>query len=99
MRSSDVRSPRVRDRFLRLVCDRLEAREADPGAAGLSARERAVAGLLGSGLSNKAIARTMRVSDNTVKFHLKNIYAKLGVATRRDAAVALARTMPAQRVR
>jgi len=87
-------SPRVRDRFLHTVFDRLEAQDAQPRAAALSERERAVAGLLGQGLSNKAIAKSMRVSDNTVKFHLKNIYAKLGVATRRDAAVALGASSP-----
>jgi len=87
--SLNGQSPRVRDRFLHTVFDRLEAQDAQPRAAALSERERAVAGLLGQGLSNKAIAKSMRVSDNTVKFHLKNIYAKLGVATRRDAAVAL----------
>jgi LuxR family maltose regulon positive regulatory protein len=82
------RSPRVRDRFLHGLSGKLEADDPARGQA-LSERERAVAGLLGRGLSNKAIAKTMRVSDNTVKYHLKNIYAKLGVATRRDAAAAL----------
>jgi LuxR family maltose regulon positive regulatory protein len=85
----DPASPRVRDRFVSTVVERLRTREPYARTGDLSERERAVAGLLGKGLSNKAIARAMRVSDNTIKYHLKNIYAKLGVATRRDAAAAL----------
>ena len=87
--AADASSPRIRDRFVSTVVERLRAREPFARNGDLSERERAVAGLLGKGLSNKAIARAMRVSDNTIKYHLKNIYAKLGVATRRDAAAAL----------
>ena len=43
--------------------------------------------LVQSGLSNKQIANLLSVSDNTVKFHLKNIYEKLGVGSRRRVAV------------
>ena len=46
--------------------------------------------LLADGMSNKAIARALQVSDNTVKFHLKNIFSKLGVSSRAEAASALA---------
>jgi LuxR family maltose regulon positive regulatory protein len=94
--AADSRAPRVRDRFLREVMDRLQARNSDARTRALSERELAVAGLLGQGMTNKAIARAMRVSDNTVKYHLKNIYAKLGVATRADAAMALGRSAAAQ---
>ena len=81
----DPRAPRVRDRFLQSISDSMRA-PADAGAgAQLSDRERAVVRLLGEGLSNKAIARALRVSDNTVKFHLKNVFTKLGVSTRTDA--------------
>lgn len=43
--------------------------------------------LVQSGLSNKQIANLLSVSDNTVKFHLKNIYEKLGVGSRRRVPV------------
>ena len=38
------------------------------------------------GLSNGAIARELWVTEQTVKFHLTNIYRKLGVANRTEAA-------------
>ncbi|MFO8125390.1 LuxR C-terminal-related transcriptional regulator [Yoonia sp.] len=41
--------------------------------------------LLSEGCSNKELAREMRVSLPTVKFHLRNLYAKLGAADRRQA--------------
>lgn len=41
---------------------------------------------LEKGLSNKEIARDLGVSDNTVKFHLMNVYRKLDVRTRTAAA-------------
>jgi DNA-binding CsgD family transcriptional regulator len=41
--------------------------------------------LLSEGCSNKELAREMRVSLPTIKFHLRNLYAKLGAADRRQA--------------
>ena len=38
-----------------------------------------------NGLRNKHIALEMAVSEQTVKFHLKNIFKKLGVKSRKDA--------------
>ena len=51
----------------------------------LTTREREVLGLLGQGLSNKMIARDLRISEHTVKFHVSSIYAKLGAASRTEA--------------
>jgi DNA-binding NarL/FixJ family response regulator len=51
----------------------------------LTEREREVLGLLGWGLSNKMIARDLRISEHTVKFHVSSIYAKLGAASRTEA--------------
>lgn len=51
----------------------------------LSAREETTLKLLAKGLSNREIANTIHVSENTVKFHLKNIYSKLGVKNRLQA--------------
>lgn len=48
----------------------------------LSAREREVVKLLLQGKSNKLIAWSLGISDRTVEFHLKNIYAKFQVSSR-----------------
>lgn len=58
--------------------------------AQLSEREAQVASRLALALPNKEIARELGLSPETVKWHLHNIYAKLGVATR-YAAVTLLR--------
>ncbi len=51
----------------------------------LSEREHAVLNLLLQGISNNAIAGRLQVSPSTVKFHLRNIYSKLGVRSRAEA--------------
>ena len=56
----------------------------------LSSRELEVMEQLAQGHSNKLIARHLGLSEPTVKFHLKNIYAKLGV-NKRALAVSVAR--------
>ena len=56
----------------------------------LSSRELEVMEQLVQGHSNKRIARHLGLSEPTVKFHLKNIYAKLGV-NKRALAVSVAR--------
>jgi DNA-binding NarL/FixJ family response regulator len=48
----------------------------------LSPRERAVALLIGGGLSNKEVARELGLSLGTVKVYVHNIFAKLGVRSR-----------------
>ena len=48
--------------------------------------------LLDRALSVKTIARALNVSPGTIKWHLKNVYAKLGAVSREDA-VAKARTL------
>lgn len=53
--------------------------------ARLTGSEGAVLLRLEQGLSNKAIARDLKVSENTVKYHLTNIYQKLGAGSRTAA--------------
>ncbi|HLK71021.1 MAG TPA: helix-turn-helix transcriptional regulator [Steroidobacteraceae bacterium] len=57
----------------------------------LSAREREILSLVAAGISNKGIARSLRVSPNTVKFHLAALFTKLAVGTRAEAIAAAAR--------
>ena len=51
----------------------------------LTPRETQVLELVADGLSNKAIALALGVSDETVKFHLAAIFGKLGASNRTDA--------------
>jgi DNA-binding NarL/FixJ family response regulator len=53
---------------------------------GLTARELEVAELLARGMTNKEIADALVITTNTVKRHLKAIFAKLDVHTRAAAA-------------
>jgi DNA-binding NarL/FixJ family response regulator len=55
------------------------------GHAGLTAREQEIAALMGAGLSNKEIARRLRISLATAKSHVHNILGKLGVSSRSQA--------------
>ncbi|MCY1425353.1 HTH-type transcriptional regulator MalT [compost metagenome] len=65
-----------------------------PAAAigNLSDRESEVLALLAHAMPNKKIARALGVSPETVKWHLKNIYGKLGVSGR-DEAIARMRDL------
>jgi LuxR family maltose regulon positive regulatory protein len=86
---AEARLPRVRDLFVNSIVEDWQQRGAESDVAVLSEREQAVLQLLAQGLTNKAIARALQVSDNTVKFHLKNIFTKLGVTSRAEAVRAL----------
>jgi DNA-binding NarL/FixJ family response regulator len=58
-----------------------------PGVPTLSEREREVLALLGSGLSNRAIADELYLSVDTVKTHVRKVFAKLDVTNRTRAAL------------
>ena len=53
----------------------------------LTAREREVIALIAQGRANKAIALELGVSEKTVKTHVSNIFAKLGLTDRTQAAL------------
>lgn len=57
-----------------------------PDLHGLTERELDVLRLLAEGADNKAIAGKLFVTVKTVKYHLTNIFAKLGVSNRTEAA-------------
>ncbi|MFI5265745.1 MAG: LuxR C-terminal-related transcriptional regulator [Chloroflexota bacterium] len=63
----------------------------DPLQEPLTPRELEVLQLLSHGLSNKLIARTLSISEHTVKFHVSSTYAKLGAASRTEAVSLAAR--------
>jgi DNA-binding NarL/FixJ family response regulator len=51
----------------------------------LTERERAILDGIAAGLTSEAISRDLWISEHTVKFHLSNIYRKLGVPNRAGA--------------
>jgi DNA-binding CsgD family transcriptional regulator len=72
----------------RAELERVGARKS-ASSGGLTATERRVAELAVEGLANKEIARTLVVTVNTVEFHLRNTYAKLGIRSRVQLAAAM----------
>lgn len=58
-----------------------------PGAKELRKRELEVLKLAARGLSNKQISTELNITDNTVGTHLVNIFRKLGVESRTEAAL------------
>ncbi|MNC59542.1 Transcriptional regulatory protein LiaR [compost metagenome] len=60
-------------------------RKAISPIASLSERETEVLQLMAQAMTNKKIARTLGVSPETVKWHIKNLFAKLNVAGRVEA--------------
>ena len=80
---------------IRQMCDgtvfRTAAGEGAPTAGeaaaafGLTAKEGDVLDALARGLSNRSIAKELWLSEQTIKFHLTNIYGKFGVSTRTEA--------------
>ena len=53
----------------------------------LTPREEEVLALLADGLTNRAIARQLAISENTVKFHVQSLLGKLDAQSRTDAVV------------
>jgi DNA-binding CsgD family transcriptional regulator len=90
-------APESKDRevppFAASLLSRWDARSAGDHSAQLSsrgsdrltARERDVLALISQGCSNKRIARTLEISPETVKSHVKRIFLKLDVSTRTKA--------------
>ena len=71
----------------RAVRDDSTATQKEPRFSDLTPREMEILCQLAAGLSNKAIARELGISDGTVKLHVKAILRKLEVRSRVEAAV------------
>ncbi len=69
----------------RLIIDRV----ARPAVPALTRRERDVANLVTAGHRNRVIADALGISEGTVKMHLHNVYAKLGLESRTQLAMEL----------
>jgi DNA-binding CsgD family transcriptional regulator len=71
-----------------------EATLGSPGSlatpvTGLTSREREIAGLAASGLSNREIAARMLISKRTVDAHIEHVFGKLGISSRVQLAIRL----------
>ncbi len=66
---------------------REDAQPCDPDAAGLTDQERRILELIAAGMSNKAVARELSITDGTVKVHVKHLLRKLNLRSRLEAAV------------
>ena len=65
----------------------LTARRTSAAGSELTDREREVLALVGQGLANKQIARSLGIRESTVKAHLSKVFAAIGVADRTSAAL------------
>jgi DNA-binding CsgD family transcriptional regulator len=72
------------DRAASALLEEVRGVGAGPGA--LTAREREIAGFLADGLSNRAIAERLVLSERTVETHVRSILAKLRLANRTQVA-------------
>jgi DNA-binding NarL/FixJ family response regulator len=68
------------------VVHRFERQPAAITDCPLTLREKEILGLVAEGATNGQIARSLWVTEQTVKFHLSNTYRKLGVANRTEAS-------------
>jgi DNA-binding NarL/FixJ family response regulator len=77
----------------RVAAALLPSRTPAPGEA-LSDREQEVLALAAKGLANKQIARSLGISESTVKVHLGNVFRRIGVSDRTSAAMWARENLP-----
>lgn len=61
------------------------------GEEELSEREVQILALVAKGYRNARVAKTLNITESTIKFHLNNVYSKLGVSSRTSAVAIAAR--------
>ena len=81
----DAYLARLLERFGTGNVGRTSESSANGASAMLTPRELAILQLISQAMANKRVALTLNISLETVKWNLKNIYAKLGVSSRYDA--------------
>jgi DNA-binding NarL/FixJ family response regulator len=78
-----VMTQSVADQFLNLVAGGNQKKRYD----GMTRREVEILQLLGQGMTNKQMAYRLKISEKTVRNHISNFYAKLGVGDRSQAVL------------
>jgi len=66
------------------------------GETTLTTREREIAGLIGTGKSNREVAMALVISERTVETHVQSIYQKFGIGSRRELAALLSESRAPQ---
>jgi DNA-binding NarL/FixJ family response regulator len=84
---TELLAPEVTRRLVRQFMAKPRPGHTVPALTQLSERERQVFEQLAGGLSNADIARTLFVSEATVKTHINRLFAKLGVRDRVQAVI------------
>jgi DNA-binding CsgD family transcriptional regulator len=69
--------------------ENVRKRRADTTTGDLTAQEAQIARLARDGLSNPEIGTQLYLSPRTVEWHLRNVFAKLGISSRRQLRGAL----------
>ncbi|MEZ5726992.1 MAG: response regulator [Burkholderiaceae bacterium] len=82
-----VVAPAMALKLAELLREGKSRQERENSLGQLTAREREILGHVARGLSNKAIARQLGISHDTVKLHVRHILAKLNLGSRVEAAV------------
>lgn len=87
VRGETVVAPAMTMKLVNLLQHGKQNRPKEALLAQLTEREREILEYLAKGMSNKAIARTLDISYDTVKLHVRHILAKLNLTSRVEAAV------------
>ena len=87
VRGETVVAPTMTMKLVHLLQGGTPASEKADALRQLTAREREILDYLAQGLSNKAIARALDISHDTVKLHVRHILSKLNLTSRVEAAV------------
>jgi two-component system nitrate/nitrite response regulator NarL len=82
-----VMAPAVAAKLGDILRDKQSANEHENAIRQLTGRERQILAHVAAGRSNKAIARALGISHDTVKLHVRHILAKLSLSSRVEAAV------------